>query len=431
MATTKSLKRIYDSQIDVFQSLMLNFEFREPGSSELPVKNKSPKTVIEPFVVGEIATNRFINEFWTSKQRQANPIHEISYRACFKPQLPGFFIEHLTKEDDYVYDPFSGRGTTIIEATLRKRRGIANDINPISKILASPRLNIPSISEIENRLTSIKIESNLKCEIDLSMFYEKNTLHEILSLRKYLNHQASTGNTDHIDDWIRMIATNRLTGHSTNFFSVYTLPPNQAMGAEKQKKVNIQRNQVPEYKDVKYIILKKSKDLISAISLDTKHILSKYGKHALFLNEDSRETNQIPDNLVQLTVTSPPFLDIVQYASDNWLRCWFNNINMEDVAKRITMSKNVEQWTAVMRSVFQQLFRITKPGGWVAFEVGEVRNGKIRLDEYVVPLGTELGFACIGILINQQEFTKTANIWGVSNNSKGTNSNRIVVFRKP
>jgi len=27
----------------------------------------------------------YINEFWTSGQRQASPLHEISYRACFKP----------------------------------------------------------------------------------------------------------------------------------------------------------------------------------------------------------------------------------------------------------------------------------------------------------------------------------------------------------
>lgn len=37
----------------------------------------------------------YVNEFWTARQRQANPLHEISYRACFKPQLPRFFIERL------------------------------------------------------------------------------------------------------------------------------------------------------------------------------------------------------------------------------------------------------------------------------------------------------------------------------------------------
>ncbi len=25
----------------------------------------------------------FVNEFWTSKQRAAHPLHEVSYRACF------------------------------------------------------------------------------------------------------------------------------------------------------------------------------------------------------------------------------------------------------------------------------------------------------------------------------------------------------------
>ena len=34
------------------------------------------------------------------------------------------------------------------------------------------------------------------------------------------------------------------------------------------------------------------------------------------------------------------------------------------------------------------------------------------------------------VMVNQQEFTKTANCWGVRNNAKGTNTNRIVVLRR-
>jgi len=34
------------------------------------------------------------------------------------------------------------------------------------------------------------------------------------------------------------------------------------------------------------------------------------------------------------------------------------------------------------------------------------------------------------VMVNAQQFTKTANCWGVDNNAKGTNTNRIVVFRK-
>ena len=76
---------------------------------------------------------RVVGEFWTAKQRQATSIHEVAYRACFKAQLPNFFISKLTEKGDIVYDPFSGRGTTVIEAALLGRNGIANDINPSAK----------------------------------------------------------------------------------------------------------------------------------------------------------------------------------------------------------------------------------------------------------------------------------------------------------
>ncbi|MFA5833814.1 MAG: DNA methyltransferase [Bacteroidota bacterium] len=372
----------------------------------------------------------FTNEYWTSKQRQAHSIHEVSYRACFKPQLPRFFIERLTKPGDVVYDPFSGRGTTIIEAALLQRNIIANDINPLSAILSQSRLIIPSIEEITERLEKISLKTKTSSNIDLSMFYHKETMSEILSLKKYLHSRSQKSEEDSIDRWIRMVATNRLTGHSKGFFSVYTLPPNQALSAESQRKINRLRKQKPEYRNVKDIILKKSKQLINQINDEQKKTLGKAAKKAAFITADARVTKKIKNNSVALTVTSPPFLDVVQYVNDNWLRCWFNGIDAKKVSINITMSRTLDDWCNVMGDVFRELYRITKKNGWVAFEVGEVRSGTIKLEEYVVNLGLLAGFRCEAIMINQQQFTKTANIWGVDNNSKGTNSNRIVLFTK-
>ncbi|HHX87105.1 MAG TPA: site-specific DNA-methyltransferase, partial [Firmicutes bacterium] len=95
---------------------------------------------------------RLVGEFWTPKQRQASSIHEISYRACFKPQLPRYFIKLLTRPGELVYDPFAGRGTTAIEAGLLGRRVINNDINPLSEILSRPRLTPPALEEVKRRL---------------------------------------------------------------------------------------------------------------------------------------------------------------------------------------------------------------------------------------------------------------------------------------
>jgi len=380
--------------------------------------------------IGQSKILRLTGEFWTSGQRQASSLHEISYRACFKPQLPRYFIKRFTGEGDAVYDPFSGRGTTAVEAGLMGRRVIANDVNPVSRILTEPRLNPPTIKVVEERLARVKYKKQASADLDLSMFYHPDTESEIVALKRYLAERKAGGEEDSVDLWIRMVATNRLTGHSPGFFSVYTFPPNQAVSAASQRKINEKRKQTPEYRDTKRIILKKSKSLLSNLTDQDRANLGKSAKSGQFFTGDARFTKGIAKGAVQLTVTSPPFLDIVGYASDNWLRCWFNEIDVEAVTGTITMAKTIEQWSLVMGDVFKELYRVTKKGGWVAFEVGEIRNGKLKLEEHVVPLGMEAGFSCEAILINRQMFTKTSNLWGVKNNEGGTNSNRIVLFRR-
>ena len=262
------------------------------------------------------------------------------------------------------------------------------------------------------------------------MFYHADTERELMNLRSYILQKEINDTLDYIDRWIRMVATNRLTGHSTNFFSGYTFPPNQAVSADRQRLINKKREQIPPYKNVKEIIVKKTKDLLKGITKTERTTLASVAEQAQFITGPADTTKAIADRSIALTVTSPPFLDIVQYSHDNWLRCWFNGSDAEAVAAGITMSKKLEDWCVVMQKVFGELYRITKPGGHVAFEVGDVKSGKIKLDEAVVPLGINAGFRCEAIIINAQEFTKTANIWGVSNNAKGTNTNRIVVFKK-
>jgi hypothetical protein len=97
----------------------------------------------------------------------------------------------------------------------------------------------------------------------------------------------------------------------------------------------------------------------------------------------------------------------------------------------LTILKKVEDWRMAMADVFLELARVLKPGGHVAFEVGEVRSGRVRLEDHVVWCGIHAGLDPVLLLINSQQFTKTAACWGVDNNRKGTNTNRIVLFRRP
>lgn len=405
--------------------------YNEKINSLIQITTPESPFSLQSIKIGDQEIPKFTRELWTSRQRQAHSLHEVSYRACFKPQLPNYFIQKFTRKDDVVYDPFSGRGTTIVEAALMGRRVIANDINPVSAVLSRPRLNPPGINEVSDRLKLIpRIPKTTKKDIDLSMFFHEDTFGEIIALREYFEYRKRIDSFDSVDAWIQMVALNRLTGHSPGFFSVYTLPPNQATTPERQQKINLKYGTQPEKKDTHQLIIKKTRQLISDLG-EEKENLVRTSKSALFLSCDARKTDQIEHDSVRLVVTSPPFLDIVQYASDNWLRCWFLGLNVNEIDKAISTPRSLDVWLGVMRDVFTELRRVLMRDGYIAFEVGEIRKGTIRLEDEILPLGIEVGLEPIGILINEQVFTKTAHIWGVDNNASGTNSNRIALFRKP
>jgi hypothetical protein len=273
----------------------------------------------------------FINEFWTARQRQAHSIHEISYRACFKPQLPAFFIDRLTAPGDVVYDPFMGRGTTPIQAALMGRRAVGNDINPLSTLLTKPRIAPPSLADVSRRLRILPFDRGEVEPRELLAFYHPNTLRQINALRTYLLDREAAGTIDQVDECIRMVAINRLTGHSSGFFSVYSLPPNQAVTVAAQLKINKARNQTPPERSVPDIILKKS------------HSLLRDGVPSMqpaVFHTGPADESKVADASVDLVVTSPPFLDVVQYAADNWLRCWFAGIDAAQVPYLCTARSN-------------------------------------------------------------------------------------------
>lgn len=364
----------------------------------------------------EAGLRYFVNAFWTSGQRKGHSLHEISYRACFKSQLPGFFISRLTEPGDRVYDPFSGRGTTAVEAALQARAPAANDVNPLSAMICGPRLSPPMLDAVRARLAQIDLgnASPDPVDDDLLAFYHPDTLRQIKALRQYVLGRE----LDPVDAWIRMVALNRLTGHSPGFFSVYTMPPNQAVSAASQRRINQRRDQIPPVRDVKALIARKSAGLL-ADGPPPPH------PPAILLTGPAERTPALADASVDLIVTSPPFLDVVDYSGDNWLRCWFAGIDPTDVP--IDKHRGVGAWEAFVRRAFVEFARVVRPGGFVAFEVGEVRGGQILLERNVVAATEGLPFDVLGVMVNQQDFTKTANCWGVDNNRRGTNTNRIVM----
>jgi len=294
---------------------------------------------------------RVVGELWTARQRQLHSMHySVSYRGSFKPELPDFLIKRYSKKGDVVFDPFSGRGTTALQANLLGRVAWASDVNPLSILISQAKLNPVGLDEVVLRLNQIDFRRpiDLHGYSDLfSPFYHPDTFRELVNLKNHIRE-----NPDMVSKFIEMIAISRLHGHSPGFFSVYSFP------------------------------------------------------------------------------------DKVDYLSDNWLEFWFAGISPKSFRKNVVMASSLDEWKGFISDTLKELLRVTKKRGVCVVEVGEVEHeGKVvNLDEEVAKVAREISvpgkcFVVEELLINKQKFTKMANCFKVSNNEKGTNTNRMVVLR--
>lgn len=374
---------------------------------------------------------RIYDEFWTAKQRQMHSLHYAnSYRASFKPELPEFFISRFTTPGDRVGDPFGGRGTTILQAALSNRKGISNDVNPLGERLAYPKVNPVKISDISDRLDEIDLSApvDLSREEDMSMFYHAETFKELINLRNYLRTHR-----DDVDRFIEMTALSRLHGHSNGFFSAYSFPQ-ISIPKSNQFKINKTRGIDPDYREVKSRILKKAKTTLKSDGLKD---LQRWARHHKLTTGDSRDLKEWESESVHLVVTSPPFLNQVDYVQDTWIETWFCDIPRESVEGKIVQTSDLSKWSQFISDTLSELHRVLVPGGHVAMEVGEVRyqSELLNLDEILVGLTCNKQynahqFKVKEIYVQSQQFTKLANCFKVDNNKLGTNTNRIVLMEK-
>lgn len=376
----------------------------------------------------------FSNQFWTRDQKEGNHLHEVSYAACFKPALPRFFIERLTKLGQIVYDPFMGRGTTVLEAALIGRIPWGNDVNPLSVLLVRPRLQPPSLDQVQTRLDEIDLCDFGELRRDLRVFYHPETLKKLCGLRKYLLDRQSSSRLDIIDEWIWMVAMTRLNGHFKSAFSRRSGPPDTNPTIAAQKRINRRNKEIKHRlyrsvdKNLPQILLKKTHELTRKCPPEIREVLNNASGRALLTTNPAHSNPEIPGGAVSLVMTSPAFLKVVDYGEGNWLRCWFAGIDPEKI--EFTMLDE-DEWAPYMTRVFEELFRVLEPGGHVAFEVGEVKKGTIPLDLKVLPCGVAAGFMPLLVLINHHDFNKTVRPGSKKNVRQGTNTNRVVIFQKP
>lgn len=374
---------------------------------------------------------RLVGELWTAQQRQMHSLHYIvSYRGSFKPELPDFCIKRYSEKGAVVLDPFTGRGTTALQANLLGRVAWASDVNPLAVGMTKAKTSPVGLDEIVLRLNEIDFTRPVALggyTKYFEPFYHPDTYRELLNLRAAIKKKP-----DRVSAFIELLALSRLHGHSPGFFSVYSFPQ-ISIPPERQALINQKRHQQAEYRAVAPRIIKKAAQALrDGFSSEYFNVSS-----ANCIREgDSRNMHWVAPNSVDLIVTSPPFLDKVDYLTDNWLELWFINQKQEKFQDKLVMCRSLTEWKTFIAGVLQEMLRVLKPRAYAVVEVGEVETsaGTIYLDEIVAEVAGTIStptkrLVVDEILVNKQEFTKLANCFNVDNNQKGTNTNRLVVMK--
>src|SRR5258708_8523430 len=101
---------------------------------------------------------------WKDQQRLwGHPFHPMcSYLASFPAALTHDFIARYERTGDVVLDPFSGRGTTALQACAEGRIGVGNDLNPFATLLTAAKVEPATRAQALTRLAQLRLAWNME-----------------------------------------------------------------------------------------------------------------------------------------------------------------------------------------------------------------------------------------------------------------------------
>ncbi len=230
-----------------------------------------------------------------------------------------------TGPGDVVYDPFSGRGTSLLESLLLGRTGLASDINPVAVCVTGAKALVPSLSQIEARLQGLEqgYRAANRKELDeerrgLPLFFghafHYMTLRELLFIRRHLKWEL-----DDTDRFIAALTLGSLHGEmekSPSYFSnqmprTISTKPDYSVRYWEQHGLRPHRRKV-------FAILKGRAEFRLQDGRPTSQ--------GVVIHADVRDSSRQLDSWrgsVSAVITSPPYLDVTNFEEDQWLRLWF------------------------------------------------------------------------------------------------------------
>lgn len=373
---------------------------------------------------------------WADKS-DADPLHSLcSYLGAFPPSLASYFIKYFTDENDLVFDPFSGRGTTILESRLLNRNSFGSDLNPIALALSKAKSFslkkdeiIFRINELESYYDYALYLPEAQAESDkIHLIFHQGTIAQLC----YLKDELSTSSNE-IDQFLIGAILGIMHGgvrkDGTSGYLSISMPNTFSMSPDYVRRFV----QTKELKRVNRNVFEILKEKVERVF--SKHISPK--KESFVAECDAKEISKskelkVYQGKVDLLLTSPPYLGIVNYAKQNWIRSWFLNSDPVEVSKKLDDNLNINQWIQFSKKTLIEFKKMLKSNGVAVFVIGDVAKSKNKIiplaRNFVLMVRENKLFKNIWVFSDHiQSSDKTTRIWGKSK-GKATSIDRIVIL---
>lgn len=347
----------------------------------------------------------------------------------FPPSIPHFFIRWLTQPNDVVYDPFSGRGTTVLEACLLGRIGLGSDANPMAWTLTAAKSNPPSRERLGLRISELRKgmrpRSTSHVPEKIRILFHPATLSQLVSLQDRMS--VLRGDDRFIYAVLLGIlhANAKLDGTPRGL--TVSMPNTFAMAP------NYVKNYIRRHK-----LKAREVDVLSAVEsrIEQLELPSIDFKRGVSWMQDVSERIEWPKDTskAKLIFASPPYLQVMKYGKLNWIRLWLLGHEPTTVDSNLFTSSSLEKYLHFMSSAIKQMERRVQANGYICLVIGDVRRGTSTLN-----LANEVAQHCIG-----QTFLKVldmfddhlpvkhkvSRIWGETR-GRATKTDRILVLGGP
>lgn len=256
---------------------------------------------------------------------------EIPFQRWY-PYIEGYspdFIKSLIKtykieEDDLIYEPFAGTGTTLFTADSFGISSVYSEVNPLLRFLIDTKVKILKSSKekrnklskevlnisnkIISRLSSFEEDNQLKINYKIvfkkSKYFEPNRLSQVLKLRNYI-------------DILKL--EDELLADTITIAVLSSLLPISNLKKAGDVRFKTPKELIKDFTFLEDFLPQKLKE----IAEDIKNLDFKLSTNPELLISNAKDIGYLKNLSINAVITSPPYLNGTNYFRNTKLELWF------------------------------------------------------------------------------------------------------------